>query len=1091
MSALRLAPLLSLALLCLPACRRDVAVPPLSTFDVADPFPSAAPGESLTLAATGGSPPYAFAFAGGRAASGAGAALEGATGAYRAGTDGPAIDVVEARDAGGARREIRVSVGPPLQVTPTRAFAAPGGTIGFVGSGGKPPYRLELLGAAQGTVSGTDFLVAASGGCGGPVREPATQTLRLVDATGTASTDLTVDIGRGLDLFPAAGAGAVAPNESIAFVASGGQPPYLFSMAANGSAGPGIDAGRGSYTAGPSGQQTDQVRVTDANGQQACFAVSVGPGLSFSFSNTRARPGQAMQVAASGGRPPYRYTFEAKGNRSRATLDAVTGRYVPGFNTGATDRIVVSDATGGPPAPAQSIRVGPVSVDATYPDQGCLVGDVDGNGVADAVTVSSYGVVSAVEYRSGAPARVAKTSIGNGSQSFALGDVDGDGRADFVTASRLDGALEVGRGQGDGTFGAVLRLPSLTVGQVAMARGSRRILVAGSAPGCSGLALAWVDHDAAQGRLAATGCVPLAAGMGSVTTLVAGDFDGDGQVDAAYTRSSAPETVSFRLAAEAYASEHGVALPAPWRVQVYALHALPALEVRPSGSAASSLLLLVYDGVRTAPGVRTGLATLRGGAGGLGAPQVDRVDFAGVYNVLGMGVFGLGPGATPRVGVSNGADGRVQIFDFPAAAGPLTLSAQQIPPREYRVAGLCGGDLDGDAIDDLLLGPRETLTSADVLLGDLDGGWGRRPRFHSLGTGLAGDLDADGRPDFVAPVPGLGLEVLFPVEGEIALGPSTPTDGFLFWARGGDWNGDGVPDLMTRVGATGFTLLPGLGDGSFGPPAPVAVASPDGVPYDPISVSFESAQLGGAAAGPDLVAYVRAGAQLSVAAFVFADATHATYGVSDLPLPADYRGLADLDGDGLDDFAEVNASAIRVAMLRPAVAGATWPFLPSVEVATFPELWPVRAGSIPVPGSPGRRLVIVHAGAILLVGAPAGAPEVTTLPITLAGNQGNPVPVGVADVTGDGWPDLVLVTTTARSVVDPLTGHVRRADLVVIRGTAAGGFEAAPDPALTVPLEGEWTGALLEIAGAVPDLLMTSPALSSVVLRNDGTGRFR
>jgi hypothetical protein len=1074
-----------LGLLLLAGCSRDLAVPPRSTLALQDAFPSAAPNEQLALAVSGGAQPYRFALAQG--GDGSGGARVDASGAYTAGPLGPAVDLVEVHDASGAVVVARVSVGPPLQVAQGSAFVAPGGRVAFAPSGGKAPFRLEFTGAGahHGTVQGTEFLVEPGGGCGGTVSAPSTVTLRLVDATGTATPELTVEIGRGLDIFPAAGVGGVAPHESIAFLASGGQPPYQFAMAANPSGGPGVDAGRGSYTAGPTGDVTDQIQVTDANGQAACAPATVGPGLDFGFSNTRARPGQAMKVLASGGRPPYRYQFAEKGNRSRAVLDPVTGDYLPGFNTGATDLLTVSDATGAPALPAKAMRVGAVAVDATNPDQGCFVADVDGNGFQDAVILSSEATATRVELRSGAAPRITRTTVAAREQSALLADVSGDGRADLVSLSLVDDSLEISLGQGDGTFAAgALRARGTTVDKVAVARGSPRIFTSSSSyPGCSA-GLAWTEVDPSTGGLRPFTCV---AGQGPVSSLVAGDFDGDGQVDVAYTRSSVPQSIFYRLASDAFATELSVALPGTWRYQYYQQAFNPAVEVRRDGAATSDAVFVVYDGLRTAPGTRTGLATLRGGASGLTLQQVDRVDFGGLYNVLGMTAIGLGPGGRPRLVVSNGADGQVLVYDFPITAGPLAPSSWQVEARDYRVVGLCSGDLDRDGAEDLVLTPRATSTLTDILVGELDGGWERRPHYTSLGTGPVGDVDGDGSPDFLSVVTGLGFEVLFTADGEVALGPATPTDGMPFAGAAADWDGDGSPDLMTRLGATGFTLLPGREGGRFAPPIPVAVASPSGAAYDPISINFRPAELGGVGPGPDLVTYVRAGAQLNFAALIFSDTTHATYGVTDIPFSSDYAGVADLDGDGLDDLVGQfpdSTLALRVAMARPGQAGATWPYLPSVEVLTGAADVATLAGSIPVPGSvpPRRRVVVVGTAAISLVDAPAGTPEVRSIPIAVTGT-----PLGLADVTGDGWPDLVLARSGA---LHPLTGLALATDLLVFRGTTDGAFEAAPDPALTLQLQGAVSGWVLPLPARPADLLLLAGP-TYVILHNDGAGHFR
>ena len=91
------------------------------------------------------------------------------------------------------------------------------------------------------------------------------------------------------------------------------------------------------------------------------------------------------------------------------------------------------------------------------------VGDFNGDGKLDIVTSIAGENDVAVLLGNGdgtfqAPVR---TATGNDPEALAVGDLDGDGRADVVTLNEGDGTISVLLGQGDGTF---LAAPSLVSG---------------------------------------------------------------------------------------------------------------------------------------------------------------------------------------------------------------------------------------------------------------------------------------------------------------------------------------------------------------------------------------------------------------------------------------------------------------------------------------------------------------------------------------------------------------------------------------------------------------------------------------------------
>ena len=365
-------------------------------------------------------------------------------------------------------------------------------------------------------------------------------------------------------------------------------------------------------------------------------------------------------------------------------------------------------------------------------------------------------------------------------------------------------------------------------------------------------------------------------------------------------------------------------------------------------------------------------------------------------------------------------------------------------------------DVNADAIPDLISIDR--ITASVLVRLNLGAGLFAAPIVMPCGAKptlvRSGDLDANGRPDLVvtdeeAPV----AHVLLSLPGDtfsVSLLPVSYKSRALFVS---DLTGDGRLDVTTLPEQDLEILVrPGLGDGSFD------AASPIGVPTAPMS-QLSLADLNGDGR-TDAVACLPSQDALVVLLQV---ASPPAVPSSELPVaPAFEPGVftavgdnpvhlavGDLDLDGVLDVVTANASAHTLTLLHGAGDGSfdllqTYPGgpspdslaigdvtgdgLPDVVVCerfsdqlgvlrstgrfTFlgPALIP-SGGHVPVAVAiadmnlDGRADVVVpHQSdtVVLRLGLPAGglgSPQVS-------GCVNSPANVAVADLTGDGWPDL-------------------------------------------------------------------------------------
>jgi hypothetical protein len=252
------------------------------------------------------------------------------------------VDFFYARPGDSGVGAIRVTVGStPLTVA---ASANPpnitsGGSSQLLANatGGNPPYTYSWSPASG--LSATDVA--------DPIASPTVSTQYTVvvrDSSGAQQgAAVIVNVGLGVSATATPPTIAVGGSSNLSATVVGGTPPYSFSWtpAASLSA-PNV----GSPVASPIVTTRYDLTVTDFNGATALASVTVAVGLAVSASANPASitsGGQSqLDVIASGGAPPYTYSWSPAASLDNATLQNPIA--TPGNTT--TYTVVVTDSNG-------------------------------------------------------------------------------------------------------------------------------------------------------------------------------------------------------------------------------------------------------------------------------------------------------------------------------------------------------------------------------------------------------------------------------------------------------------------------------------------------------------------------------------------------------------------------------------------------------------------------------------------------------------------------------------------------------------------------------------------------------------------------
>jgi hypothetical protein len=342
-----------------------------------------------------------------------------------------------------------------------------------------------------------------------------------------------------------------------------------------------------------------------------------------------------------------------------------------------------------------------------------------------------------------------------------------------------------------------------------------------------------------------------------------------------------------------------------------------------------------------------------------------------------------------------------------------------------RILGL--GDVDEDGRLDLAAND----SGVNVLLRGLGDGGFEGPRLlladspyvvthTSLRT--TADFNADGAPDFAARIFSGGWKVVLMLSQEFAVYGATPvfSAGSIESVEHGDFDGDGNVDLLLEAPTAALTILPGVGDGTFGS----AVVQPGALPELLAAGDVDGDGL------TDILSRTGDAATVLLAQGGFAFSA---------PLPVTHlegnveAELSDLDGDGLDDIVLAMQSGPKLITMLATGAGtfAGQTFLPfggEADSLAFGD----------VDGDGSRDILVTDddeygSGSVaILLGSGTGS-FAAAEPLSTPGRV---VQVDVADVDRDGRPDVLAA---ASSLTEPSTAPV----LLIFRGLGEGEFSRA------------------------------------------------
>ena len=252
---------------------------------------------------------------------------------------------------------ITVIGGTSISISGAATTTPPKGTLTFGATGGSGTgYTWSLeTNASGGSLSGGLYTAGAQGG--------VSDVIKVTDSVGNqAVIAVTVTVGVSI-----AGPTSAAPRGSITFSGQGGSGSgYLFTLSTNRSGGSMSGA---VYTAGPHGNVVDVVQLADSLGNVAATNVAVGPAVTITPSSASVSPGGTVGFSASGGSGSG-YAWSLRSTAGGGHIDASTGSYVAGPQSGVLDVIDVVDSLGNAASASVTVITAGSNLSESAPSKG-------------------------------------------------------------------------------------------------------------------------------------------------------------------------------------------------------------------------------------------------------------------------------------------------------------------------------------------------------------------------------------------------------------------------------------------------------------------------------------------------------------------------------------------------------------------------------------------------------------------------------------------------------------------------------------------------------------------------------------------------
>ncbi|MFI5390578.1 MAG: kelch repeat-containing protein [Bacteriovoracales bacterium] len=229
--------------------------------------------------ASGGVPPYSF-----RANIGT---IDPNTGSYFGSTK-VGEEIITVYDSMGNKTTSTVTINPDLTINPTSLSMTPRGTATFTILGGIPPYSFS---ASLGTINSSGFYTSPS--------SIGNDFVTVRDSLGNSAIS-SIGIYAGLGINPSRI--NLQINSSTTFVATGGDPPYIYTASLGN-----INSSTGLYTA-PSTSGTAIIGVSDKFGKKETSEVNIFSPLKVSPMEITLAVGNTHKIEASEGVPPYKFS---------------------------------------------------------------------------------------------------------------------------------------------------------------------------------------------------------------------------------------------------------------------------------------------------------------------------------------------------------------------------------------------------------------------------------------------------------------------------------------------------------------------------------------------------------------------------------------------------------------------------------------------------------------------------------------------------------------------------------------------------------------------------------------------------------------